>query len=250
MIALAFKKLIKNHSEFLIVLGLLLLSQPATAITLQQWSPQQWAKIKKMDLPKRDLNDRMQWLKAQIPDRIPNVINKLKGQNKSIAIIVYKKQRRLEVWLKGQQPQKLKTYTMTAFSGKLGPKKKQGDKQIPEGIYRANRLNPNSQYYLSIGLNYPNRRDKKWGKKHHVKNLGSDIFIHGRSVTIGCVPIGDHSIEELFYIVGLVGLKNTEVLIAPTTLPLPSFEDLNVNGQDPLMREKYSSLAAALAEYQ
>ena len=138
---------------------------------------------------------------------------------------------------------------MTAFSGKLGPKNQQGDLQIPEGVYRASVLNPNSSYYLSIGVNYPNQNDRKRGLKKKISNLGGDIFIHGRSVTIGCVPVGDHYIEELFYIVGKVGLLNSRIVIAPSKLPLPKLKDMGLDENDALLSEKYSKLAAELTNY-
>ena len=115
-----------------------------------------------------------------------------------IFIRAFKTEDKLEVWGKNKSDDKfvlLKTYEVCAKSGVLGPKMKQGDGQVPEGVYNINRFNPTSTYYLSLGLNYPNAADKKRSK---AKDLGGDIFIHGKCVTIGCLPLTDEWIEEVY----------------------------------------------------
>lgn len=109
----------------------------------------------------------------------------------------------------------MKKYPFTAFSGEIGPKLKEGDGQIPEGIYKIEYLNPNSAFYLSLKINYPNEFDKKMGSKDNRSNLGFDIFIHGKAKTIGCIPLGDQAIEEVFLLASNVKNKNIEVVIAP-----------------------------------
>ena len=104
---------------------------------------------------------------------------------------------------------------MTAFSGTLGPKLREGDGQIPEGIYGIGYLNPNSSYYLSLKVTYPNASDRARAKVDGRTNLGGDIMIHGKAVTIGCVPVGDDAIEDIFYLASAVGIKNVLVVIAP-----------------------------------
>ena len=133
-----------------------------------------------------------------------------------LLLLGLKEERTLEVYgKKGRGYQLLKTYDFTAFSGKLGPKLKEGDRQIPEGIYQIEYLNPNSSYYLSMKINYPNDFDKRKGAIDKRSNLGSDIFIHGRSVTIGCIPIGDEGIEELFVLASKAMHKGIKVIISP-----------------------------------
>ena len=134
----------------------------------------------------------------------------------SINLLALKEERILELW--GKQKgmwELLKTYPFTAFSGKLGPKLLEGDFQIPEGLYGIEYLNPNSSYHLSMKISYPNDFDKAMAKKDGRENLGGDIFIHGKDVTIGCIPIGDEAIEELFYLVSQVGKSRVKVLILP-----------------------------------
>jgi murein L,D-transpeptidase YafK len=115
-----------------------------------------------------------------------------------IFIRVFKKEQTLEVWGKNQQDstfQKLTDYPFCAFSGDLGPKRKEGDLQIPEGIYHINRFNPKSKFHLSLGLNYPNKSDKILSDKNAP---GSDIFIHGGCQTVGCIPLTDDKIREVW----------------------------------------------------
>jgi len=108
-------------------------------------------------------------------------------------------------------------YEICASSGTIGPKRQQGDGQVPEGFYYIDRFNPNSNFHLSLGVNYPNESDKKLGKK----NLGGDIFIHGSCVTIGCMPITDECIKELYVLAVEAKTQGQEfipVYIFPTRL--------------------------------
>lgn len=110
----------------------------------------------------------------------------------------FKKEQILEVWAKNSDDktfQLLKSYPVAASSGNLGPKRKQGDMQTPEGFYHIERFNPISNFYLSLGINYPNASDKVLGEKG---NLGNDIFIHGASMTVGCLPMTDDKIKEIY----------------------------------------------------
>ena len=133
-----------------------------------------------------------------------------------LTLIGIKDERLLELWVHSAEGQLLlKTYPFTAFSGALGPKLEEGDGQIPEGMYRIEYLNPNSSYHLSMKLNYPNAFDRAKGDLDGRDHLGFDIFIHGSNVTIGCIPIGDQAIEEVFYLVSKVGVEHVDVILAP-----------------------------------
>ncbi len=83
------------------------------------------------------------------------------------------------------------------MAGSLGPKRMQGDYQVPEGFYYINEFKPNSAYHLSLGLNYPNASDKMLSDSLYP---GGDIFIHGSCVTEGCIPITNDQIEDLYVI--------------------------------------------------
>ena len=87
------------------------------------------------------------------------------------------------------------TYPILATSGGPGPKRREGDGQVPEGFYEIDRFNPESLFHLSLGVNYPNAADRI--RSHHDRP-GGDIFIHGKNVSIGCAPIGDVGIEQLY----------------------------------------------------
>jgi murein L,D-transpeptidase YafK len=79
---------------------------------------------------------------------------------------------------------------MKRASGKAGPKLREGDGQVPEGIYRIDGLNPNSSYHLSLKLNYPNDFDLEQARTEGRTELGGDIFIHGKAVSIGKTRAG------------------------------------------------------------
>jgi murein L,D-transpeptidase YafK len=104
----------------------------------------------------------------------------------------------LEVWVKNErkEPFKLfKTYRVCAMAGTLGPKRMAGDYQVPEGFYYINEFNPNSNYHLSLGINYPNQSDKILSDSLRP---GGDIYIHGSCVTVGCIPLTDEYIDEVY----------------------------------------------------
>ena len=118
----------------------------------------------------------------------------------SIFIRAFKNEAELEIWAKSFKQEKyqlIKTYKICSSSGELGPKRKQGDGQVPEGFYEIDRFNPSSNFYLSLGVSYPNASDKILGEKG---NLGGDIFIHGNCVTIGCMPLTDDKIKEVYLV--------------------------------------------------
>jgi murein L,D-transpeptidase YafK len=123
---------------------------------------------------------------------------KLEWPAKYIYIRSFKYDSQLEVWVKNEikdQFQLFKTYKVCALAGTLGPKRMEGDYQVPEGFYQINVFNPKSNYYLSLGLNYPNISDKVLSDSQRP---GSEIYIHGSCVTVGCIPIRDEQIDELY----------------------------------------------------
>ena len=116
----------------------------------------------------------------------------------NIFIRAFKQEKIVEIWSKNTTEEKYQlvtTYEVCKSSGKLGPKRREGDYQVPEGGYYIDRLNPKSSYHLSLGLNYPNASDKILSDKTVP---GSDIFIHGRCVTVGCLPMTDDKIKEIY----------------------------------------------------
>ena len=135
---------------------------------------------------------------------------------KEITLVALKQERKLELWARDNKEFRLiHTYNIQAASGVAGPKLRLGDKQVPEGIYRIDGLNPNSHYHLSMKLNYPNEFDLLHAEMEGRTEPGSDIFIHGRAVSIGCLAMGDETIEELFILTTQTGAENVKVVIAP-----------------------------------
>jgi hypothetical protein len=111
----------------------------------------------------------------------------------------------LELWTEDTAARLVHRYPVLAASGALGPKLRQGDLQVPEGVYRVLWLNPNSSYHLSMKLDYPNAFDREHARRDRRTDLGGDIFVHGRAVSIGCVALGDPAIEELFVLAADTG---------------------------------------------
>ena len=168
---------------------------------------------------------------------------------KKLTLIGLKYEQQLEVWGEDNGVQHLiAIYPFTSFSGILGPKFKEGDRQIPEGIYGISYLNPNSKFHLSMRVNYPNAFDKKMAKKEHRSNLGGDIMIHGSNRTIGCIPIGDENIEQLYFLAEKVGIQNIKVILAPV-----DFRKMNVNitkaNKHPWLRELYDKIKKEMEEF-
>ncbi|MBA4166916.1 MAG: hypothetical protein H0X41_05140 [Chitinophagaceae bacterium] len=117
---------------------------------------------------------------------------------RNIYIRSFKFDSQLEVWVKSgysDQYRLFKTYKVCALAGTLGPKRMAGDYQVPEGFYCISEFNPRSTYYLSLGLNYPNSADRILGDSLQP---GGDIYIHGKCVTSGCIPITDQQIEDVY----------------------------------------------------
>jgi murein L,D-transpeptidase YafK len=114
-----------------------------------------------------------------------------------VFIRIFKQPAVLELWIEKTNSFHLfRTYPICAFSGALGPKLKEGDRQAPEGFYfvRPEQMNPNSRYHLSFNLGYPNAFDR-----HHGRT-GSALMVHGECASIGCYAMGNDAIEEIWTI--------------------------------------------------
>lgn len=158
----------------------------------------------------------------------------IQGKGLSIASVniflrAFKEDKILEIWGKDKDNKNYKLliqYKICSSSGGPGPKRKEGDGQVPEGFYEINCFNPLSNFWLSLGISYPNASDRILSDKKHP---GGAIFIHGNCVTIGCIPITDDKIKEL-YIMAVVarsnGQKNIPVHIFPCRMDADSYESL------------------------
>ena len=156
---------------------------------------------------------------------------------KGVTLLGLKAERTLQVWVSGPDGawKHLTNYPILGMSGTLGPKLKEGDRQVPEGIYRVESLNPNSLYHLALRVNYPNAEDRRRGKLDGRNELGSDIMIHGKTCSIGCLAMGDKAAEDLFVLAAETGPDNVSIILSPVdfrtrslpaqTAPLPRWTD-------------------------
>ncbi len=129
----------------------------------------------------------------------------------------FKAEKELEVWAgagRGAPLKLLKTYPFCAASGELGPKRKEGDLQVPEGLYVVSQFNPTSNFHLSMKVSYPNASDLV---RSDAKRPGGLIYLHGGCASIGCIAIGDEAIEEV-YLLGLSAQKAFPFDIFPMRL--------------------------------
>ncbi len=124
-----------------------------------------------------------------------------KGFNITSPMLIraFKTEMKLELWIKNtysNQYNLFKSYNICQKSGKLGPKEMEGDKQTPEGFYNVTqeRLNPNSKYFLSFNIGFPNEYDKS------LKRTGSNLMIHGNCLSVGCLAMKDNNIAEIYLI--------------------------------------------------
>lgn len=171
---------------------------------------------------------------------------------RSVTLIALKSEARLELWAETESGWSfVRSYLVQATSGRLGPKLREGDHQVPEGVYRVSALNPRSLYHLALRLDYPNAFDEARGREDGRARLGGDIMIHGDRVSDGCLPVGNDAIEELFALATRVGVTNVSVIISPMDLrriPAAAAAARAVP-QPPWLTELYAEVAHTLAAF-
>jgi hypothetical protein len=115
---------------------------------------------------------------------------------KDLLFRVYKQEKELEVWAGdgASALHRVATYGICAASGELGPKRAEGDLQVPEGFYRFGYFAPGSAFYLAALIDYPNLSDRIRG----AATPGGQILMHGKCASIGCVSMTDERMEELY----------------------------------------------------
>jgi murein L,D-transpeptidase YafK len=137
---------------------------------------------------------------------------KLAWPPQSMYIRSFKYDRYLEVWVKSASKETFKlfkTYRVCLQSGTMGPKRVEGDFQVPEGFYYINEYNSNSNYHLALGLNYPNASDRILSDANRP---GSAIYIHGDCVSTGCIPLQNIPVEEVYFLASLVRNQGIEFI--------------------------------------
>ncbi len=167
----------------------------------------------------------------------------------SLTLIGLKEEMELELWTRQNgRWVYVHTYEILAASGDAGPKRKRGDRQVPEGIYHITCLNPNSRYHLSMKVDYPNSFDLEKARQDRRANPGGDIYIHGRAKSDGCIAIGDTAIEELFTLMSRVGMENAKVIILPRDIRRD--RNYHFRQTDPTwLPELYDKLRREVADY-
>jgi len=132
-------------------------------------------------------------------DTLSLMASKDTDAHEPVLIRTYKKEAEFEIWKRRKSDGKyalLKTYPMCRWSGQLGPKVREGDRQVPEGFYAIapSQMNPNSNYYLSFNVGYPNAYDRALGR------TGGMIMVHGDCSSAGCFSMTDNQISEIYAI--------------------------------------------------
>lgn len=132
--------------------------------------------------------------------------------------VALKDQKVLRVYAEGSDGalRFIRELPILAASGGLGPKLREGDRQVPEGVYAVESLNPRSLYHVALRVNYPNAADRAVAAQEGRTNLGGDIMIHGKSASIGCLAMGDAGAEDLFTLAARAGCSNLTLIFAPT----------------------------------
>jgi hypothetical protein len=136
-----------------------------------------------------------------------------------VVLLGLKRERELQLYAAapGRPLAFIRSFPILAASGTLGPKLREGDRQVPEGVYRIVYLNPNSIAHLSLALGYPNAFDRMHAEEdgRDVATLGGDIMIHGGSESIGCLAVGDRAAEDLFVLAADTEWSDAVVIISP-----------------------------------
>ena len=175
-------------------------------------------------------------------------IHQIDTDSFDLLIRAFKFEEDVELWAKNrdtEQYTQIASYKFCSNVGSLGPKRRQGDLQIPEGIYSLSKFNPNSNYHLSLKVNYPNKADSLKGYRY---DLGGMIFIHGGCNTIGCIPITDDKIKEVYvaaYLAHASGQEDIPIHIYPARLSLENLGYLKAAGPSDELWSFWSALGTA-----
>lgn len=198
-------------------------------------------------------------LKTRLAEISPAATIRLSGKFESakavwppaeVALIAIKDEKIVELHARaaGGAWKLIHRYRVLAASGGAGPKLRQGDRQVPEGIYAIAFLNPNSAYHVSLRVNYPNAFDRQMAARDGRKELGGDIMIHGKNLSAGCLAMGDEAVEELFVLAAQMGLANVKLILSPT-----DFRHAGISAQAPgqpqWLPKLYAEIASAMAEF-
>lgn len=198
---------------------------------------------------KQTVRDRVEQYTSEVNRRLSPAFRaaRVSYPPKQLVLVGLKQERALEVYAAGEDGKfkLIKSYRILAASGKLGPKLREGDNQVPEGIYEIESLNPNSLYHLSLRISYPSKFDRTQAKQDGRKDLGGDIMIHGGAASIGCIAVGDEAAEELFVLAEVTGLKNIVVILSAVDFRMRKLP-ADYTPPQPWVQTLYRDIAASL----
>lgn len=153
---------------------------------------------------------------------------------REVYIRSFKYDSQMEVWVRNNDNEKFqlfRTYNVCVMAGALGPKRIEGDYQVPEGFYCISGFNPRSEYHLSLKISYPNASDKILSDP---LKPGDGIYIHGDCVSVGCIPLQNDQIDEVYLIASAARLNGE------TNIPLHIFPVRFDNRKSVAFYTKYS----------
>ena len=165
-----------------------------------------------------------------------------------VVLLAFKEERRIDLLARGKTGalQWVRSFPILGASGREGLKRREGDRQVPEGFYRFELLNPNSRFHLSLRVDYPNADDRQRAdaEGQDRTTLGGDIMIHGGDSSIGCLAVGDPVAADLFVLAARTGLDRMELLIFPW-----DFRQKPAPAADAFTSALYERLTLALKAY-
>lgn len=166
-----------------------------------------------------------------------------------IALVALKEERLLQLYAASAAGgfRLVHSFPVFAASGNAGPKLREGDGQVPEGIYEVELLHPNSHYHLALRVNYPNEFDRAQSEREGRAEPGTDIMIHGGDRSRGCLAVGDEAAEDLFVMAALAHDQSVPVIIAPADLRVRDFAA--PAGAPAWTRSLYDEIRGALARF-
>ena len=167
---------------------------------------------------------------------------------RQVVLVGLKQEKQLLVYAGTESLRFIRSFPIVKASGTIGPKLKEGDRQVPEGLYTIEYLNPNSRYHLSMKISYPNAFDQARAAGEGRTDLGGDIMIHGKDVSIGCLAMGDEAAEDLFVLAAKTGIDKVRVILAPVDFRTRSLTPAERAGLPPWTDRLYAEIEAALRE--
>ena len=189
--------------------------QPPSTLSLPSAETGASPRLVQAPLPRLATNDPPDPLPESMPDSPDRVADARRRRSAHLAALfagagvpypvreiylrAFKWEGQLELWARSTNQGAFRlvhTYPIQCASGRLGPKRREGDGQVPEGFYFVEHFNPRSLFHLSLGLNYPNAADLLLTTD--PAHPGSDVFIHGSAASAGCLAMGDPAAEEIY----------------------------------------------------